>query len=329
MTLSEKQIFSLLLADKKLLDQRHFDDAALIHINDDLNLVISTDFIRGPLFSLAEKGLLSLYDLAHYLVAANVSDVAAMGAIPKGFLDVFRYPVNIDPKIQEDFFSGLSSAVSHYSVELVGGDSGSYKEYVLSGTCFGFIDKPKALLRKNLRAGELLCYSGNLGGARAALIHFLDKLPENKNDLDEELLNFWRRPSPPLTVGPLLSKNSWSKAAQDSSDGLASTIYSMCEASGVGSIINEEKLPIAKVVRKVALESGRDLLEIVLSTSPDFGLLFSISPENLHIISNGSFKEPVCVIGEITEEIEILIRKKDGETMELPRDNWSQGEFKI
>jgi thiamine-monophosphate kinase len=280
---------------------------------------------------LAEKGYLSLYDLAHFLVAANVSDVASMGAKPKGFLDVFRYPQGIDKSEQEAFFSGLADAVNHYSVELVGGDSGSYKEYVLAGTCFGFIEKEKALFRKNLQVGDLLCFSGSIGGCRAAQVHFLKNHPNKviNTELDEELINFWRKPAPPISIGPLLSDRGWSIAAQDTSDGLASTVYGMCRDSGVGAIIYEKKLPIAEAVKTVAKEADMNLIELALGTSPDFGLLFSIKSKDEEILDDDIFDNKATVIGKVTNETEVLLETETHKLIPLPYDGWSQGTFKV
>lgn len=332
--LTEENIFSLLLSDvgnRSLLNQNNFDDAALIHVDETRYLVVSTDFIRGPQFNLAEKGYLSLYDLAHFLVAANTSDIASMGSRPTGFLDVFRYPEGVSSAEQEDFFSGLRSAVDFYGVELVGGDSGSYSEFVLSGTCLGFVNKSNILLRRNLKVGEHLCFAGKLGCARAAQVHFLKNFPNKDviDPIDIDLINSWKRPSPPLNVGPILSEKGWSAAAQDVSDGLASTIYSMCRESNVGAIIYEDALPISDHVRSVAERSHQNVTDLALATSPDFGILFSTQEAHIHNIKKYFSDLEISVIGEVTDEKPVRILSKKNKLTILRFNEWTQTNFKL
>ncbi len=334
MTLSENEIFGMLVKSdvewKGLLKKDHFDDCALVDIKDGLCLVISTDFVRGPWFDLAKQWYLSFYDLAHYLVAANVSDVACMWAIPKWFLDVFRYPHDVKKSDQEDFFEWLNDAMKHYWVELVWGDSGSYSEYVLSGTCFGFIDRSEALLRKNLEAGDLLCFAWSIWWARAAMVHFWENHSNKKieNKIDKELINYWKKPQVPVSLWPILSKNGWSKSAQDTSDGLSSTVYSMCRDSNVWAIIFEDQLPITDAVKLVAKHAWRNIIEMALGTSPDFGLLFSIKKKHKDIINNTIFTDKISIIWEITSWKDIMLEQTDGSQVQLPHEWWSQWEFK-
>ncbi len=331
-TLNENQIFDLLLTGEpvtgeSLLDSDQFDDAALLNCSG--TLAVSTDFIRGPHFALAEKGFLSFFDFAHYLVAANVSDIAAMGARPQYFLDVFRYPIQTKSETQLEFFQGLRSALSEYEVKLIGGDSGTYTEFVISGTCIGQLEGPIALSRSNLVPEQLLCYSGSLGIARSAQVALLnDKVSmQLSNDEKNKLLLSWQKPNVPTKLGPFLSQHEFSNCAQDTSDGLAATITSMCKMSGTGATIFADQLPISHVVQRVANLSERDTYELALSTSPDFGLLFSIDSDKENLIYNELKPWNCNIIGQVTDDPEKLTLLKGTTEIQLPDEEWFHGAF--
>jgi len=335
--LNEQQLFDLLLKGKSgtngsklLLHKDHFDDGAILDVHE--RIAVSTDFIRGPHFNLAEAGWLDFNDLAHYLVAANVSDVSAMGAIPQFFLDIFRYPQDTPEEIQTSFFYGLSKALAHYKTELVGGDSGTYTDFVLSGTCIGKMQPGcKPLLRSKLKPGDLLCFAGSVGGARAAQVALLDKSiqPQLSEQETNELLASWKRPNVPFELGPYLSKTRMSECAQDTSDGLGATIDSICKMSDTGAIIWADSLPISNCLRRVADLSRRDLYELALSTSPDFGLLFSVSKQQESSVEEELKQWGCTIIGEATKEPkDRILRSSSGDT-ELPDEKWRQGQFKV
>lgn len=304
--LSESDIFRYLLQGKGqggVLGTEFFDDSALVQVGDGWQMAISTDFIRGTSFNIAQAGYLTLYDLAHYLVAANASDVAAMGVRPTGFLDVFRYPNTATAVEQQLFFDGLMAAANFYDVTVVGGDSGSYSDYVLSGTCFGFTKSTKPLLRRNLLPGQVLCVAGVFGRCRAAQVALLELGKEHFTEAEiEALLTGWRRPSPPLLLGPWLIENNFSTAGQDTSDGLAATVHSMCEQSGTGISVTLAEDTLSPELVKVARLAERDPVELAIATSPDFCLMFSIAPETLGRVQNNPFGYPITVLGTTTEE---------------------------
>lgn len=303
--LPEAEIFRYLLDGRNndgLLQSGFFDDSAVVPIGDGWSLAISTDFIRGTQFNVAAAGYVTLYDLAYYLIAANASDVAAMGVKPSGFLDVFRYPKSATAHDQKQFFDSLRDAAVHYGVTVVGGDSGSYDEYVLAGTCFGFSKSQSLLYRGNLRPGQQLCVTGNFGRCRAAQVALLETGPDafTKGEI-ETLINGWKRPNPPLQLGPWLVENGLATAGQDTSDGVSATVSSLCEMSGVGIDVSLSETDILPEIVKVAKLSGRDPIELAISTSPDFCLMFAVEADALETVKNNPFGYEIVTLGEITD----------------------------
>lgn len=324
--LNEKDIFKNIL-NKNIIELKNFDDAAIVDCGNG-KLIISTDFIRGPHFNIFEAGYLSFYDLAHYLIAANASDVASMGVTPSGFLNIFRYPLSTSKEIQESFFDGINDASKFYNLKTVGGDSGSYAEYVLGGTCFGFTSEENFLRRNNAKDGDLIYVTSGVGMCRAAQIGLLEIGEENfsANEIDDLLMS-WKKPLPPLTLGPWLAKNNVSICAQDTSDGLGETIKNICDMSNVGATIHPDKIPINELMQKVALKANRDVLDISLSTSPDFQLLFTANGMFSKEIEESEFSDIVHCIGSIKSDQNINIHLSN---KKISFDDWNQSNnFKV
>lgn len=260
------------------------DDCAVVPLPGELELVFGTDFIRGEEFYLFQAGLLSFEDLGYYLVGANASDLAAMGASPVGITVVLRYSSRMTDKDYSDTMTGVLRACADLCVPLLGGDSGGYPISVLSAAAIGVAAKGTSLLRSGGRAGDYLFASGDFGCAGAALAYFTKLAPEKRNlprDEEEALLESWRRVQPALRQGQILSKNHLSRCAIDTSDGLKVSCEQIAQASGVDVVIEQEQVPISALARKVAHLWGRDELELAFGDSVDFRLLFSVSEDRL------------------------------------------------
>jgi len=130
------------------------DDCAIVPISESESFVFTADAVRGKNFSLAQKGLLNYFDLGYYLVMANLSDIAAMGAIPVSFLDIFRWDKETELPEIEGFLNGMRAALVRYNVPLVGGDTGSYPLEFMAGFAVGRGETDKLLRRKGARLGD-------------------------------------------------------------------------------------------------------------------------------------------------------------------------------
>src|ERR1700722_5576220 len=119
------------------------DDCALIKISDEDSIAISSDFIRGSAFTLFQLGLLSYFDVGFYLVSANLSDLASMGATPIGLSTIVRY-ADMDDNDFADVFKGMKAAADIHNAQIIGGDIGSYKADVLAATAFGLVKTKNA-----------------------------------------------------------------------------------------------------------------------------------------------------------------------------------------
>jgi thiamine-monophosphate kinase len=302
------------------------DDCAVFKFNGDQELVVGSDYIRGSKFRLYEYGLLSNYDIGYYLVAANISDVAAMGARPIGLLTVVRYP----PQMSDEEFSyvleGIRDACAEFNTPNVGGDIGGAERLILSATALGVCRPGGSLLRRGAQPGDVLCITGSTGTAGAAMQYFRSgkRSPDIEAKLRENLLDAWRQPVARVREGICLGDSGLVTACQDTSDGLKATIESISVASGVGFIVNEESLLVPPEVTAVCNFIGLDVLSVVMGDSVDFQLVFTVPERHLGALQHKFAKQGLDMwpIGQATTTKPVVLRSASGTLGPLPGEAW-------
>ncbi|MEX1208764.1 MAG: thiamine-phosphate kinase [Acidimicrobiia bacterium] len=255
------------------------DDCAVIAIPGG-HLVVGSDFIRGAEFYLFQLRILSYRDLGYFLVAANASDVAAMGAELRFVTTNIRFPDDLSDADFVEICLGIREAADEFSGSVVGGDIGGFSRLVLSGTAVGFTAS-QPLLRRNGLPGDQLFYVGDAGLAGAAVLYFRnkDRLGSLPSSMEMALAESWRRPRPQLEVGKGLAASGWRIAAQDNSDGIKATVSQICAMSGVGAVVDASLFEPHPVVARVADLAGIPPYALALSGSADFGLVFTLPPD--------------------------------------------------
>ncbi|MFI5954965.1 thiamine-phosphate kinase [Cryptosporangium sp. NPDC051539] len=302
------------------------DDCAVYDIGAPVTLVVGSDYVRGPKFVLHELGYLTDYDIGYYLVAANLSDIAAMGATPIGVLSVVRYPSALDDEGFRTVMAGIHQACTDYGTLNVGGDIGSAERLILSGTAIGVASPQRVLLRSGARPGDLLCVTGACGLLGAAVAYF-PKRAANGWALDPateaRLLDGWRRPRVRIAEGRVLSRRPYATACQDTSDGLKATIEQLVRASGVGFRVQGDRVPIDPAVAEVAELLGVEPLALAMSASSDFQLAFTVDPALIGSCRDEFDREGLAfdVIGEaVTGDRAVVV--SGGSTRPLPGVAW-------
>ncbi len=304
------------------------DDCAVFDVDAPVTLVFGSDYVRGTKFALYELGLLSNFDVGYYVVAANISDIAAMGAIPLGVVTVVRYPNDLNDEEFKEVIGGIHQAATDFGTLNVGGDIGQAERIIVSGAAIGMCERGKVLMRKGAQPGNFLCVTGPCGLLGAAVAYFSGKekngwsLPEAAETV---LLNSWKRPQARVAEGRILAEKSLATACQDTSDGLKATIKQLAEASNVGFDIDQGSVPIDENVRLVSELIGVDPLALSMSASADFQLAFSIHPNDVEacreefIVRGLDFH----IIGRVTEKAQITrLVHHDGSISELPGVAW-------
>lgn len=317
-----------------LVDSLAVDDCALMPMGDGRSVAIASDFVRGSGFHLFRLGFMDYYDVGYYLIGANLSDLASVGATPWGLTTILRYSKVMNDETFRQAMEGMNDACKASDTLILGGDIGGYESDVFAATALGVVSTQKALLRSKVQHPSVLFVTGSIGNAISALSYFKEIRPEKRifsDSEEDELLQSWKRVRPRLSHGLELSMNFNDVACQDVSDGLRATIDQLCEVSGVGFTVSADKIPVSGLVRKLAHHVGKDPLEIAMSASVDFELCFTVPETSAlqcqeHLAAKGLAVYPIGVTND--QGTNILVDAA-GKPSSLPGVTWKQqdGDF--
>ncbi|MBF6330625.1 thiamine-phosphate kinase [Nocardia transvalensis] len=298
------------------------DDCAAFRLNGDQVLVAGTDYVRGPKFSLYEKGFLTNYDIGWYLAGANISDVAAMGAIPLGLLSVVRYPKHLPDSDFAELIEGIRDGARAAGALNVGGDIGSAERIILSASAFGVVEPANMLTRSGARPGQAVCTTGPTGLAGSAM-----KLANDGEDIVRDgystLLAKWQRVTPRVDHGRVFACDPGVTACIDTSDGLKGAIETLAHASGVSVVVDEALLPVHDSVRLAAAHLSCDVLDLVFGDSVDFELVATVDPDAVDALSAKCAQSglDLHVIGWIAPGSGSVLRQ-GADTRDIPGASW-------
>jgi thiamine-monophosphate kinase len=307
------------------------DDAAVLQFSNS-KIVISSDFIRGTQFDLFKSGHMNYFDIGYYLVVANISDIAAMGARPKFILTVIRYSKAMTNDQFSELCNGVAEACQIYQLDVIGGDTGSFTETVLSATALGESPTSNTLLRSGAAPGDLVCVTGPTGMALSCWLFYSKFRDEGKQWFSQielnELLLSWRRPQARVEQGISLNELDLATACQDTSDGLYTTLIQIADASEVGMKIYERKLPVHSLVSKFSEFTNIPCNQLIFGTSVDFQLVFTLPEEKLTkcIDAFDKIGESFIVIGEITSDNANYLVTSEDKLEVLPAFTWDQSQ---
>lgn len=302
------------------------DDCAVFRFAGEQELVVGSDYVRGPKFRLYEMGVLDEYDLGYYLVAANVSDVAAMGAVPIGLLSVVRYPHDMADFVFDQVMEGIRDACDEFGCPNVGGDIGGAERLILSASALGVCKPGGALLRGGAKAGDVVCLTGPTGLAGAAMEYLRSRSHDDRVDSVHlpALLRSWKRPQARVKQGALLGRSGVVTSCQDTSDGLKATLETIARSSDVGITVIERDLPMSPEVTAVCDHLGSSDLSVVMGDSVDFELVFTVPRSEVDRlrIEFTSFGLDFHSIGLVTEERTTVLERTNGSRIPLPGKVW-------
>jgi thiamine-monophosphate kinase len=245
------------------------DDAAVLAPTPGHRLVVTTDvLVEGLDFTAA---LSEPEDWGWKAVAANCSDLAAMGAEARWLVLALTVPDPTPVPTLERVYAGVGQACQAFGVALVGGDVSAGPALSLAVTALGEAERP--VLRSGARPGDRLAVTGPLGAAAAGLALLRSGDPAAAELLDRfpGLAAAHRRPRPALAMGLALAR-AGATAMIDVSDGLAGDALHLAEASGVGVEIHDAAVPLAPGVAEAAALAGQDPLALALGGGEDFVL---------------------------------------------------------
>ena len=282
------------------------DDGAVLQLNHDRKLVVTTDVLVDKVhFSYRTT---SAFDVGWRGAAANLSDLAAMGATPLGITVGLSLPGTTPVSWVEELYRGLDSCLSKYQTAIVGGDVTRSEVITLAITALGEVAPDKEIRRNTAQVGDAIAITGYHGLSRAGLELLLN--PELGQDLTPAekkiLIKAHQQPQPRLDVLPLLNNlgDKIRVAGMDTSDGLGDAIAQICHYSNVGAVIDGDALPIHSCLTKVVTPSQAE--EWLFYGGEDFELVLCL-PHNIALLLVEKLGNGAAIIGQITPKPEILI----------------------
>lgn len=284
------------------------DDAAILD-KSDKQCIVTTDLLMENIHF--DLSYVPLKHLGFKSVAVNVSDLCAMNAIPSQILVSIGISNRFSLEAVEEIYSGILAACKAYKVDLVGGDtSSSQSGLVISITAIGYQKKEKIVKRSGAKEGELLCVTGDLGGAFMGLQLlerekriFLEH-PKMQPDLEGKDYIVGRQLKPEARVDLSYTLDELGvlpTSMIDVSDGIASELHHLKEHSKVGFVVYEDKLPIDPMTYQQGIDFGIDPTVAALNGGEDYELLFTVAQADYEKVKNC---KDVTIIGYCTQESE-------------------------
>lgn len=265
------------------------DDAAILSLPPGQELVVTKDAISQGVHFIGDE---APELIAKKLLRVNLSDLAAMGATPLCYFLAVMLPPHPNPLPQAGegsaegagegwlsrFTAGLAEDQTEFGIALAGGDTiATHGPPSFSITAVGTVPTGHALRRNGAKGGDSIYVSGTLGDSALGL-HLL-RHPRAGGD--PFLINRYLLPQPRLTLGQKL--RGIASACMDISDGLVQDVGHICAASGVGAIIERNKLPLSSAARRI-IETDNALWDAPLSGGDDYELLFTVPPNKQQIV---------------------------------------------
>ncbi|MEC4815153.1 MAG: thiamine-phosphate kinase [Scytonema sp. PMC 1069.18] len=292
------------------------DDAAVISAEAGQSFVVTTDVLVDSVhFSDITT---SPEDVGWRAAAANLSDIAAMGASPLGITVGLGLPGYVAVEWVERLYQGMTQCLQQYNTPIVGGDIVRSPTTTISISAFGQVHPRRTIRRDNAKVGDAIVVTGVHGASAAGLELLLHpEVGENLSNSDRTtLIQAHQRPKPRLDVLPIL----WEIlnpdipnpiSGMDSSDGLADAVVQICSKSGVGAILERSQIPLPTAFSNwVTTEKA---LEYALYGGEDFELVLCLPQEPAHTLIQKLGKD-ASIIGRITQEQAIIVRYQQKET---------------
>jgi len=288
------------------------DDAAVIEAGDGA-LVVTTDLLVERVHFL--RGTISFRQLGYKALAVNLSDIAAMGAVPQEAFISIAIPPTVSVEELDDLYDGMKDLAAATGVNLLGGDTtGSKADLCINVAVTGSVPRDQVLYRSGARPGDRIVVTGTLGDSAGGLTVLLER-PALPDDAAQALLDAHYLPELYLTEARILAASGAAHAAIDLSDGLASDLRHVCRGSGVGAIVDERSLPLSDALRLLCAATGHDILRLALAGGEDYRLLATVDAirvEELRAEVAVRTGRSLFDIGEIVPGDSLELRRADG-----------------
>lgn len=289
------------------------DDAAAIRIASRKLILLTTDaLIENIHFKL---DYFTFFQLGWRALAANLSDIAAMGGKPVCAVVTLGLNQRISVENVLEFYEGMLALGRRFNCSIAGGDLvKSPKALAISISVLGEAEKEKIVTRARAGVGDLICVTGDLGQAQAGL----ELLSAKKKELrfQASLTRKHLLPVPRVRESEYLIKNFRPSAMIDISDGLAADLHHICEESKTGAVLFAEKIPVSRRAEQAAKLLDKNAFDFALQGGEEYELLFTLNPAPAQrLVKRAKFK--VSVIGQILPQKKGIWLEKEGQRFKL------------
>jgi thiamine-monophosphate kinase len=281
------------------------DDCAAIDIGKEY-LLVTTDMMVQRTHIPKQ---MTPYQMGWFLVAMNLSDIAAKGGVPLGVVCSFGLPKKTSELFLKELTKGADACAVDFGTTIVGGDTKETAEVTLCGTAFGTVKKNEFMPRIGARPGDVIAVTGTLGKAGAG--YYALRYQRMQKKLSKALLE----PLPRLMEGQLLAQQHSVTSSMDLSDGLSASLYQLQELSAIGFEIQKNALPLALGLRELFCKNHRiDPYSVALHFGGDYELLVTIPPERFEKTKKILKKRGrnLAMIGTVTQKTDIILIDDEG-----------------
>lgn len=290
------------------------DDCAALEFGNEY-LLVSTDM-------LSEKthipSIMTPWQMGWFIVAINLSDIAAKGGRPLGLLLSLGLPEDTSDLFLEELMKGADKCATQYGTSIIGGDTKENPEVMLSGTIFGIVKKDEFMGRKGTKIGDIIAVTGTLGKAGAGYYAFKNGIKK------EDFLRGLLEPTPRLNEGMALAREKIVTSCMDISDGLSSSLYQLQELNDVGFEIEHGKIPLSPLLLQLANRYEQfDVYEYGLHFGGDYELLLTLPKDSFEKARRNLEKmgTRITSIGRVTKDNKIAV-VRNGIKTSLPNGGY-------
>jgi thiamine-monophosphate kinase len=285
------------------------DDSALVQLSRGMELAISVDTMVSGTHFFPD---VDPENLGHKALAVNLSDMAAMGAMPYWAMLALTLP-KVDHEWLAAFAKGFFDLAEEFGVTLIGGDT-TRGPLTLTVTIMGEVPAGASLRRSGAKAGNDIWVSGHLGDAALAVAHRHGKLQLDEADYREAVMRLYE-PTPRVALGQAL--RGLATAAIDISDGLLADVGHICKLSKVGAVVELAALPLSPIAAKhIASDAGRNA---VIAGGDDYELCFTANPNSREVLMDLSkmLGVPLTRIGQLMRGKGVSLVGSDGKPVKI------------
>lgn len=274
------------------------DDCAAIDLGKEY-LLVTTDMMTQRTHIPPQ---MTPYQIGWFLVAINLSDLAAKGGTPLGLVLSLGLPRKTPERFLIELMRGADTCATVFGTTIVGGDTKENPEITLCGAAFGRVKKAEFMPRFGASPGNIVAVTGTLGKAGLGYYSSKQKIP------DKNLTKALLEPVPRLKEGRILARQRCISSSMDISDGLSSSLYQLQEINQVGFEINKHALPLARELNKLSEKNHKiDPYQIALHFGGDYEILVTL-PEASFEKTKKALYHP---FGTILSRIGMVTRRKD------------------